>query len=79
MGFGPKSEEAKTQGKKTGKNHFMRAALKISFIRRISDNCKSFLTRTPRISYNGINLLALYLIHEYRSRIVTRYLFRYSL
>lgn len=61
MGFGPKSEEAKTQGKPAGKYHFMRAALNISFIRRMT-TVSVFLTLAPRIS--------LYMIHEYRSLIV---------
>ena len=61
MGFGPKSEEAKTQGKPTGKNYFMRAALNISFIRRMT-TVSVFLTLTLRISSD--------MIHEYRSLIV---------
>jgi len=37
MGFGPKSEEAKTPSKKIGKNHFMFVTLNISFILRMTD------------------------------------------
>lgn len=45
MGFGPKSEEAKTQGKKIGKNHLC-AALNISFILRMT-NASFFLLVLP--------------------------------